>query len=204
MADLPEGVPFLLDQAISFLDPANLLTSDTFFGYGLGAPQWGIFLNGQAVVEADTITTFSYQQDWAVADYPIEGGGFESYDKVNTPYRAEIQFVTGGSITKREALLASIAAIGDTLTLYDVVTPEAVYQGVNVEHYNYRRTSTNGLGLMIVNVGVLEIREDNTSNNFQNPADPSGFKAAPAGNVQSQTPAAGQAGLPNVTIRPVQ
>jgi hypothetical protein len=186
MADLPDGVPNLLPgQGASFLDPTNLLSADTFIGYGLGAPpQWGVFLNGAPVVTADTVTTFSYQQDWAISDYPVEGGGFESYDKVDIPFRVEVQFTSGGSLANREALLASIASIAEPLTLYDVVTPEAVYSSVNVEHYNYRRTASNGLGLMVVTVGLLEIRVDN-SNNFQNTASPSGFSPSPAGNVQS-------------------
>jgi hypothetical protein len=187
MADLPDGVPALLsNQNASFLSLTTLLTADTFIGYGLGEePQWGVFLGGAPVITADTVTTFGYQQDWAVSDYPIEGGGFESYDKVNVPFRTEVQFTSGGSLANREALLASIAAIADTLTLYDVVTPEAVYSSVNVEHYNYRRTSSNGLGLMVVTVGLLEIRVDNTTNSFQNTFSPASFSPAPAGNVQA-------------------
>lgn len=188
MADLPDGVPPLLgDVAGLFLDPTSVLSADTYIGYGNGAPpSWGLFLNGVPVVEADTVTSFAYKQDWAVADYPVEQGGFESYDKVNTPYRAQIQFVAGGSEANREALLTSIAAIGDDLTLYDAVTPEQVYVGVNVDGYDYRRTSRNGLGLMVVNVNILEIREEGVTD-FKNTKEPSGFLASPTGNVQSPT-----------------
>src|SRR6185437_3575362 len=122
---LPPGVPDLLDVGSDAFFPANagLLLVDNLTGYGSGqAPQWGIFQNGTPVVIADAITNFGYRQDWAVADYPVERGGFESYDKV--------------------------------------ITPEVVYIGVNVERYDYRRSATNGLGLMIVDVGLLEIRED--------------------------------------------
>jgi hypothetical protein len=187
MADLPPGVPPLLgDVAGLFLDPSSVLAADDFVGYGAGAPPlWGLFLGGVPVVVADTVTSFAYKQDWAIADYPVEQGGFESYDKVNTPFRAQIQFVAGGSEANREALLDSIAAAADTLTLYDAVTPEEIYPSVNIEGYDYRRTSRNGLGLMIVNVHILEIREDQ-SNNFQNTAEPSGASALPTGNIQAQ------------------
>lgn len=187
MADLPDGVPNLLDvEDVVFLAPGTLLTGDGFFGYGSGAsPLWGIFQNGVPVVLADTVTSFGYKQDWAIADYPVERGGFESYDKVNTPFRIHIQFVSGGSEANRETLLSSVAAIGDQLTLYDVLTPEAVYIGTNVEGYSYRRSSNNGLGLMIVDVAMIEIREEGITNSFQNTASPSGFLAAPTGQVQS-------------------
>lgn len=183
---LPPGVPNLLgDVAGLFAAPVGLLLQDTFIGYGAGAPpQWGIFLGGSPVVTADTVTSFAYKQDWAIADYPVERGGFESYDKVNTPYTAQIQFVSGGSEARRQALLDSIAAIGDTLTLYDVMTPEAIYVGVNVAAYAYRRTSNNGLGLMIVDVTVLEIREEGVTD-YKNTKSPSGYAASPLGNVQS-------------------
>jgi hypothetical protein len=186
MAGLPDGVPPLLGNVAGlFLDPTSVLSADTYVGYGIGAPpSWGLFLDGVPVVVADTVTSFAYKQDWAVADYPVEQGGFESYDKVNTPFRAQIQFVAGGSEANREALLDSIAAIADELTLFDAVTPEAIYPSINIDGYDYRRTSRNGLGLMIVNVNIIEIREDQ-SNNFQNTAEPSGAAALPTGNIQA-------------------
>lgn len=196
MADLPAGVPPLLgDVAGLFLPPGALMVADTFFGYGSGQPPvWGVFLGAQPVIVADTVTHFQYKQDWAVSDYPVERGGFESYDKVNTPFAVQMQFVSGGSEEKRQALLDSVAAIGDTLTLYDIVTPEAVYIGVNVQRYGYRRSSNNGVGLMTVDVAFVEIREEGTTD-FKNTRSPSGFAPQQAGNVQSFNPSAAISGL---------
>jgi hypothetical protein len=200
---LPPGVPNLLDPAITFLNVANVLAGDTFIGYGPGEPPlWGIYEGATPVVIADTVTDFGYQQDWTVADYPVERGGFESYDKVNSPFRIRIQFVAGGSEANRQALLDSIAAIGDPLTLYTAVTPTAVYPSLNVEHYDYRRTSRNGLGLLIVDVHFLEIREDGV-NNFQNVASPSAFQPALVGNIQSpEVTPNGTGGSGTITIKP--
>lgn len=198
MADLPPGVPPLLgDVAGLFLSPGGILTSDTFFDYGPGQPPiWGVFQSGIPVVIADTITHFQYKQDWAIADYPVEPGGFESYDKVNTPFGVQIQFISGGSEAARQALLDSVAAIADQLTLYDIVTPEAVYIGVNVRGYEYQRASNNGVGLMRVNVSFLEIREEGVTD-FKNTRSPSGYAAQQAGNVQSLPAAAAISGLIN-------
>lgn len=186
----PPGVPNLLNT-VAFLSVNGVLSADTFFGYGPGAqPLWGIFFGGTPIIAADTVTALAFEQNWAVADYPVERGGFESYDKVNNPARVRIQFVSGGSEEKRQALLDSIAAIGDQLALFDVVTPEAIYVGYNIDSYSYRRTSANGLGLMIVDVTMLEIREAGVTdykNDFKNPASPSGFSPDPIGNVQSTT-----------------
>lgn len=186
MASLPAGIPPLLGNVSGlFLAPAAVLAADTFIGYGAGSPPlWGVFLGAVPVVLADTVTELGYKQDWAIADYPVERGGFETYDKVNTPYAVHIQFVAGGTEQRRQALLASIMAIGDTLTLYNVMTPEMVYIGVNLQSYNYRRATKNGMGLMIVNTIWLEIREEGTTD-FKNAKSPSGFAAAQAGNVQA-------------------
>lgn len=191
MASLPAGVPTLFGTLASvFFDPDALLVANTITGYGLGDPPlWGIFLNGAPVVIADTVTKLSYKQDWAVANYPVERGGFESYDKVNTPYEVRLQFVAGGSLARRQALIDSIAAIGDTLTKYDVVTPEAIYVDVNVTNYGYQRAANHGLGLLAIDIGVIEIREGG-SGDFKNPRVPSGYAADQAGNVQSVSPTA--------------
>jgi hypothetical protein len=198
MADLPTGIPALLgDVSGIFLSPGDLLTGDTFFDYGPGQPPiWGVFQSGVPVVIADTVTHFQYKQDWAIADYPVERGGFESYDKVNTPYSVQMQFVSGGSEAKRQALLDSIVAISDQLTLYDIVTPEAVYIGVNVQRYEYQRAANNGVGMMKVNVSFLEIREEGVTD-FKNTKSPSGYAAQQAGNVQSLPAVAAIAGLVN-------
>lgn len=186
MIPLPAGIPPLLgDVAGLFVDQVAALAVDTFVGYGAGEPpMWGVFLGGAPVVLAETVTEMGYKQDWAIADYPVERGGFESYDKVNTPFAVHMQFVSGGTEQNRQALLDSIAAIGDSLTLFDVVTPEAVYVGVNVQSYNYRRATRNGMGLMIVNVVFIEIREEGTTD-FKNAKSPSGYAASQAGNVQA-------------------
>lgn len=191
MASLPAGIPALLGDVTGlFLSPGALLTQDNFTGYGAGAPpQWGVFLNGAPVVAADTVTRFAYKQDWAIADYPVERGGFESYDKVNNPFQIRFQFATGGSVERRAALLDSIDAIGDPLTLFDVVTPEAVYVGVNMRSYEYDRAASKNLGLMVVNVDFLEIREEGVTD-FKNTKSPSGYAAQQAGNVQAQPPSA--------------
>lgn len=196
MASLPDGVPPLLGNVTGlFLSPGALMVADTFVGYGSGQPPvWGVFLGAQPVVIADTVTHFQYKQDWGISDYPVERGGFESYDKVNTPFLVQMQFVSGGGEEKRQALLNSIMAIGDTLTLYNIVTPEVVYIGVNVQRYAYRRSNNNGLGLMIVDVAFLEIREEGTTD-FKNTRSPSGYAAQQAGNVQSFSPSAAISGL---------
>lgn len=123
------------------------------------APQWGIFLNGQPVVTADTTLAFDYKKDYSIADYPLEKGAFESYNKVEIPFDVRFIYTAGGSEANRADLLTSLEEIEGDLNLYEAVTPEKVYPNVNVIHVDYHRTSQNGVGLLVVSVFCQEIRQ---------------------------------------------
>lgn len=186
MADVPRvpGVPALASFALAqFL----FLTRDLIPSGGV-SPDWGLYLNGEPVIVSDSVLTFDYRQSWAVADYPLEEGSFESYDKVNSPFDCRFRFATGGADEDREKFLASIASAADSLTLYDALTPEVTYQNVNIVHYDYRRTNTEGLGLLKVDVWVQEIRV-RPGSTFSNVKSPNAAGTINNGSVQA-TPAA--------------
>lgn len=173
----------------------NLLTAD-LVQLGLIAPQWGIFdKSGRSVVTADSVLNVEYKQDWRISDYPLEQGAFESYNKVNTPFDARVTFVTGGSFANRQAMLASIAAIAGDLKLYSVVTPEATYPSVNINHYDYSRAE-GAIGLIKVGVWVTQINIS-TGSTLSNTQQPSGAAPANQGQVQPEAPNAAQASAAN-------
>jgi hypothetical protein len=191
------GVPSVV-RAVTAAVSLPLLTADAILGFAgsLLIPQWGIFLGGLPVVLADNVTSFGYQQQWAVADFPIEAGGFETYDKVSTPFRSRFRFTAGGSEANRLALLASLEAIAGTTTLYNVVTPEKVYLNVTIDSYDYNRTAQSGVGLLAVDVSVTEVRvavANSTTGGLTNTQDPSSVSAVDGGTVQTTTATASQA-----------
>ena len=155
-----DGVPNLQDGAdVTVTGATEVLTQSSIAGLQLlFGEQWGVFLAGAPVILFDTFVSIDYRQSWNISDYPVERGAFESYNKVFTPFEARVSFASGGSEYNRAALLASVAAIAGTLQLYDVVTPEAVYLSVNVKHYDYHRTSSNGVGLIKVDLHLEEVR----------------------------------------------
>ena len=154
---MANGIPPLLNNLIIAIP--NLLSADILIGLPSFGQQWGVFLGGAPIIIFDTFVSIDYRQTWNISDYPVEKGGFESYNKVYTPFETRVRFASGGSEANRTALLASIAAISGTLQLYTVVTPEAIYQSVNVKHYDYHRTATNGVGLLTVDLWLEEVRE---------------------------------------------
>jgi hypothetical protein len=196
--DVPNvlGVPALARDPTAAIQNIVLLMQDApiSFGAPLG-DQWGIFLNGAPVVQADCVVSFSYKQDWAIADYQVEQGGFESYDKVERPFDVRVRYSAGGDDANRQALLDSIAAIADDLNFYDVATPETTYSSANVQHYDYARTAVNGVGLLTVDVWLLEVRQTGTttasgtatasSGSITSPQDASATSPVADGTVQS-------------------
>ena len=179
------GIPPIIRSGLPPI--IELLTGDTVLGFGSNLqPVWGIYQDGVPVVLADTASAFTFKREWAVADYQIERGGFESYDKVDLPFEPRVQMVAGGSIENRKAFLESITRIAGDLQLYDVVTPEEIYTSVNIQHYDFRRTSRNGVGLLSVDIWLLEIRVIGSSG--QDVKDASGATQSNDGSVQPTSP----------------
>lgn len=153
------GVP-----SVIFAPGAGTITTlvqDTILGLAAGAVSapWGIYLGFVPVVIADTVTSFDYKQQWSIADFPIERGGFESYNKVAVPFEVGFRFASGGTALQRQALLRSLAAIAGTTQLYNVVTADSIYLNVNISRYDYRQTATDGVGLLQIDVYATEIRQ---------------------------------------------
>ncbi len=120
---------------------------------------FGIFsLDGLPVITADSVISMEFRKESLVSDYPLEGGRFETYNKVAIPFDVRFRFSAGGNEAKRAALLASVEALADDTALYNAVSPEAQYLNCNVVHHDYRRTSINGVGLLVVDVWLREVR----------------------------------------------
>lgn len=151
---LPGALGVVVDLILS--DALSLLA-------GLGDPQWGLFLDGFPVVEAESVVSFEFKKGAQVANFPIEGGKFEAYDKVQRPFDVRLRFSTGDTLSARQELLESAQAAVDSLELMDAVSPEAVYENVNPTHMDYRRTAQNGVGLIVVDIFCEQIRTTATS-----------------------------------------
>lgn len=176
------GVPPLSSYLLGAL-PGLLLTDLVFALIGETAAPWGIYLGGVPVVDADSVVTFDFRQEYTVSDYPLEQGAFESYDKVQVPFDVRVRYAAGGSEFNRQLLLTSIDDIVGDLNLYDVVTPEIVYPSCNVVHQDYRRTNVNGVGLLQIDVWLVQVRVTAQAA-FQNVQNPQSASAKSLGIVQ--------------------
>jgi len=112
------------------------------------------------VVEPDSFGEFTYRNEWTVSDFPVQNGEFASYNKVANPFETMVRMYKGGSKEARKRFLDSIDAIQGTLDLYDIVTPEKTYLGVNVIRYEVSRRGARGAYFLSeVDLYFREIRQ---------------------------------------------
>lgn len=144
----------LADQVLADLLSLSIDESD----------RWGLFLDGEPVITAESVVSFEFKQNYRISTFAIEpsnqqsAGGFESYNKVQMPFDVGLRFATGDTPAARQALLESAAAACASLDLMDAVTPEAVYQSLNPTHFDYRRTAQNGLALIVLDLFCEQVR----------------------------------------------
>lgn len=148
-------------------------------------PKWGIFdqEGNQLGVTANTQSTlqaiggallsqltgsipavlstfeFEYQRETRVSDFPVEGGGFATYNKVQLPATPTVTLLLQGSENDRTVFLEALESAVISTDLYNVVTPEYVYQNYNIERYQYQRRSSQGVTLLMVEVSLIEVRQ---------------------------------------------
>lgn len=212
------GVPALLrapGESLGSFAISTVLSDAVDFLQSILRPQWGIFdSRGVPVAPADTALSLEYRGDSRISGYPQEEGGFAAYNKVQVPYDARVQLVCAKSEAARQEFLAQIEAAKQSTMLFRVVTPDVTYENANVIAYNYRRSSRQGVTLLIVEVFLEEVRQtavakfayrDNTPsstvtgavriNTFSNVANPASADPVSLGQVQTVTPTAGQAAL---------
>lgn len=206
MAVAVPNVPGVPSVEFAVGDFSVTLVAEDAAGIFAGSPAapWGIYRSGVPVVVADNVVAFQFKKQWAISDYPVERGAFESYDKVEIPFDGGFRFTAGGSDAKRTALLTSIDAIDGDLNLYDLVTPNAVYVGGNVTRYDYQQTAQNGVGLLQVDVFMMEVRElaGAVLSSTQSPSDASAVNGGPVQPTEATAtqaasmPLTGASGLP--------
>lgn len=205
--DVP-GVPALLRGPLSniqtIVNRIKLLTSDDLPGLSqLEPPQWGIYLDGDPVVIADSVISLEYRQEWDISTYPVEEGAFQTYNKVQTPFDVRLRFARGGDDIARAELLSSVQDVVDSKELYDVYMPEKIWTSVNFMHQELHRTAVNGVGLLLVDVWGMEVRvtaEVAFSNTQQpegaNPVSNGAVQTVPATQAQTEAVAPATQGQP--------
>jgi len=100
-----------------------------------------------------------YSKETKVSDFPVEQGGFASYNKVELPASPIVRLSFSGTESERAAAFAAIDAACKSIDLFDVVTPEVKYLDYQLERYNYSRSSAHGVTLLVFEITLKEVRQ---------------------------------------------
>lgn len=169
-----QDAPATFLGASNYAAAAPVASDGPGISQGADASTWGIFnADGSQVIVPDSHVRLGYSREKRVSDFPIEEGGFASYNKVSVPFEGRFLLSKGGSQADRTSFLTSIDDATNSLDLYSLVTPEITYDNVNVVHYDYDRSADHGVTLLSVEVWLRQIRVA-TGPSFSNTANPSG------------------------------
>jgi hypothetical protein len=142
--------------------------------------------SGNPVLTPDSVLSLEWHGEERVSDYPVQQGEFVSYNKVKVPFDMRMVMTCQGlnyvqdalqSVTQslnqalsniglafgqpmsRDAFLRQLDEMLASTDLYDVVTPDKVYQNVNLVAYNHAKKNDEGGTLIIAELMFREIRE---------------------------------------------
>lgn len=196
---LVPGVPNMRRSAYGIAAQSGILgkvlSNDVFGLLGAAlAPTWAIHdKNGKVAIRPDSVAAFEYRGESRLAGYPVEQGGFSTYNKVQMPFDMRIRMTCDGSGSmSREQFLTSLEYLKASLELYTIVTPDKAYTGANLVDFDYQRTSRNGVSLLTVDAVFSEVRETATAV-YISPAQASGADTVNTGVVRTATPTDQQA-----------
>lgn len=180
------GVPAVLRLPGQIDPPDPRLRSESGqLDDALAQQQWGIFdQNGTTVVNPDNVVAVDDGVEYRVPTYPLEEGGFESYNKVATPIDVHLAMSKGGALIERQEFLKSLKALVPKLDLYHVVTPEEVFINMNIVAARKSRHLGAGATMITVEVTLQEIRVGAKAT-LSSSKEPSGASPVNNGSVQT-------------------
>ncbi len=194
------GVPPLLRNGLSAVSTVQGLVAGAhtivqFFSGAPAKPVWGIFdSTGTSVVDADSFLSFDAGREANDADFQVQDGKFESYNKVVLPGRNSVRISKGGSLTDRANLLRQIDVLFESLDSFYILTPEKTYLNMNCERYTVDRRDKDAayfltdVNLYFREVLAGEVTFTNTDSSTSNAQAPSAQPEINNGVVQPGTP----------------
>jgi hypothetical protein len=182
------GVPALLRSGAQLLDTLTL----GYLGIGdalneiIGAEpvKWGVFdSTGKKIAPYDSVVAVGYQNDSHVSDYPIEGGAFATYNKVESPFGVVVALNCGGSEENRANFQTAIEAARKSLDRFTVLTPDHTYYDINFTGVSWSRSLRDGAYMITCQLTGREIR-DFAKAAYATPKDIGAFDPKAQGQIQ--------------------
>ena len=207
--DVPNlpGVPLLARATLSaIIDVTTVINIarvfqtqapvDVLFHATKAKPVWGVFKNGQRVIDADNVLEFGYRSEFAVSNFPVQNDAFASYNKVKKPFENSVVLTKGKTQADRTTFLNQCQTVADSFELFDIFTPEKHYLNCNVTRLEFARKETRGAFFIVAELFFTQIQQIDAqySTNGTQGTSTANAKAPPAippvnqGTIQAQPP----------------
>lgn len=156
------GVPAVARSLLNQIDngPTELLPRSNAAVQAAMAAQWGLYTqDGDLAAPVDNVVGVEISLDSRISDYPVEKGGFASYNKVIVPNEVRLVLSRGGSVEDRQDFLWAVQDAYRSINLYNVIIPEYVYLDMNVTGVRTIRNADRGMGLLVLEVMLRKVRQ---------------------------------------------
>lgn len=127
-----------------------------------------------AILNAETFIPLTIPDQWGeiivkwaeyqTTDYPVEGGGFISANKVRRPNQVDMVLVKTGSDLSRFAWLEAIRQqlASDPLARYDIITPNGILQSLTITVGSFQTRPERGQNMLYLELRCVEIPQIET------------------------------------------
>jgi len=148
--------------------------------------KWGIFDAGSetAKVEVDSIVEMGINGSSEASTYKVESGSFISYNKVKNPTAMLIRVTKEGTAATRAYITDWLDTNAAAPTQFDIVMPEKRYNGYTLVEYRILRGAASGVGMIVADLMVQEVRETQVVYSNSKIADPNNVPPTPTARVQ--------------------
>lgn len=121
---------------------------------------WGIYSDSTflPVFDVDSVVEVGYKSNARVSNFPVEEGGFASYNKAKDPYKIDIRLAVGGSSDRINVFLAKLESEVSSTNTFTVLLPDQVYLHATIESYRFKRIREKGRNLVQADVSLVEVR----------------------------------------------
>lgn len=156
------GVPQVLrDPTASAAAIAGFTTTDTFSTSSANQSNvWGVFdASNKPAFSVDTYLEFAPNNAAKQSDFPTEQGGFNSFNKVQSPYKVNVKISQAGTLQQMQALLDTLKTLLVSTDFLSVITPMETYANCTLVDYKYRQTAKSGAGRIEATLTFEEARE---------------------------------------------
>ena len=203
-------------------DPVLMTADDPSVSKTASTGSYGLFFGagsdneGDLVLSPDSFIGYSYSNESRLSQYPQEAGGFQQYNKVDTPFDVRIRMTKGGKVADVAAFIEVAESLvkATDLTLYDMITPERTYHSCNVSKVSHDHQPGHGANMVTMDIHLTEIRvtasaqysnttSPTTTGNLSNAKSPAATDPKITGMVQPQAPSATQQAAVQTTLADV-